>query len=154
MLGTEVAAGVGCFFLPAGRIVEGAAGAPEVVCHILWCCFCPPLRYRGRHVGGWEVWVREVEAAVVEVEGEEDLAGWHVQAASTVAHGPAVGEQGLAPQSLGNGLCVVRRVRRVMSTQAVPEFINEGLKEAGCPVERGAAGIVHCVQWAGLSSRQ
>ena len=81
----EFAEGVGCSFLPAESVVEPAAGAPEVVRHLLRCRLRPRLRCRGCYVGGWEAWVREVEAAVVEVEGEEDVAGCNVQVGPAVA---------------------------------------------------------------------
>ena len=73
---------VGCSFLPAESGVEPAAGAPEVVCR---CRLRPRFRRRGCCAGGRELWVREVEATVVEVKGEEDVAGGHVQAAPAVA---------------------------------------------------------------------
>ena len=74
----EFAEGVGCSSLPAGGGVEPAAGAPEVVRHLLWRRLRPRLRCQGCDAGGWEVWVREVEVAAVEVQGEEDVAGRHV----------------------------------------------------------------------------
>ena len=79
---------VGCFSLPAGGVVEPAAGAPEVVRHLLRRRLRPRLRCRGCNAGCWEV---RVKVAVVEVEAEEDVAGGHVQAAPAVAYGWAVG---------------------------------------------------------------
>ena len=81
----EFPEGVGCSFVPAENVVEPAAGAPEVVCHLLWCRLRPGFRCRGCCAGGWEVWIREVEVTVVEVEGEDDVAGCHVQPAPAVA---------------------------------------------------------------------
>ena len=77
----QLAEGVGRSSLPAGGVVEPAACAPEVVCHLLRRQFRPRLRCRGCDAGVWEVRVREVEVAVVEVEDEEDVAGRHVEAA-------------------------------------------------------------------------
>ena len=76
---------VGCSFLPTESGVEPAAGAPEVVCDLLWCRLRQRFRRWGCCARGWELWVREVEATVVEVKGEEDVAGRHVQAAPAVA---------------------------------------------------------------------
>ena len=70
----EFAEEVGCSFLPAESVVEPAADAPQVVCQLLRCRLRPRLRCRGCYVGGCEAWVPEVQAAVVEVEGEEDVA--------------------------------------------------------------------------------
>ena len=72
-------------FLSAKSVVEPAAGAPEVVCELLRCRPRPRLWCRGIYVAGWEVLVREVEAAVVELEGEEDVAGCRAQAAPGLA---------------------------------------------------------------------
>ena len=77
----EFAKGVGCFFLLAESVVEPAAGAPEVVHHLLQCRLRPRLRWRICYVRGSEAWVREVEA----VEGEEDVVGCYVKAAPAVA---------------------------------------------------------------------
>ena len=65
--------------------VEPVAGAPEVVCHLLWSRLRPRFRCLGCWAGGRELWVREVEAMVVEVKGKKDVAGRHVQAATAVA---------------------------------------------------------------------
>ena len=72
-------------FLPTKSVVQPTAGAPEVVRDLLRCRPRPRLWCRGCYVAGWEVWVREVEAAVVELEGEEDVAGCHAQAAPGLA---------------------------------------------------------------------
>ena len=48
-----LAKGVGCSFLPDESVVEPAASAPELVCHLLWCRLRP--RPRGCYVGDWEV---------------------------------------------------------------------------------------------------
>ena len=81
----ECAEGLGCSSLPAKSAVEPAAGASEVVRHLLWCrprgCFW----YRGRCAGRWELRVCEVEVTAMEVKGEEDVTGCHVQAAPPVA---------------------------------------------------------------------
>ena len=76
---------VGCSFLPAGSGVEPAAGAPQVVCNLLWCHLCPRFRRRAAARGGWELLVREEETKVVEVKCEKDVAGRNVQAAPAVA---------------------------------------------------------------------
>ena len=76
---------VGCSFLPARSGVEAAAGVPEVVWYLLWYRLRPRLRRGGCCAGGWGLWGREVETRVVEVRGEKDVAGRHVQAAPTVA---------------------------------------------------------------------
>ena len=81
----EFAEGVGFSFLPAESVVEPATGAPEVVRHLLWCHLRPSLCCGGCYVGGWEVWVRDVNAAVFEIEGEEDVAGCNVPAPPAMA---------------------------------------------------------------------
>ena len=81
----ECAEWVGCSFLPAESAVEPAAGVREVVCQLLWCRLRPHLRCRGCCAGGRELWVREVEATVVDIEGGKDVVGRHVQAAPAVA---------------------------------------------------------------------
>ena len=74
----ECAEWVGRSLLPTRSGVQPAAGVPEVVCYHLWCRLCPRYRRRGCCAGGRELWVREVQATVVDVKGEKDVAGRHV----------------------------------------------------------------------------
>ena len=76
---------VGGSSLPAGGFAEPTAGAPEVVRHHLRHRLHPRPQCRGYDSGRWEVRVREVEVAAVDVEGVEDVAGRHVEAAPAVA---------------------------------------------------------------------
>ena len=94
---------VRCSFPSAEGGVEPAASDSEVGCYLLWCSVRPSLRCRGCRSGGRELWVWEVEVAVVEVEGEKNTAGRHVQAAHAVAQGRAVGGQACAAR--GRGYC-------------------------------------------------
>ena len=71
-------------FLPAEGGVEPAASDSEVGCYVLWCRVCLRFWRRGGCLGGRELWVWEVQVTVVEVYGEEDVAGRHVQAAPAV----------------------------------------------------------------------
>ena len=56
-----------CTFPPAKSGVEPAASDSEVGCYLLWCCVCPRFWRRGCCLGGRELWVWEVQIAVVEV---------------------------------------------------------------------------------------
>ena len=76
---------VRCSFLSTEGGVEPAASDSEIVCYLLWCRLRPRFRLRSCCSGGRELWVWEVEVTVVEVEGEKDVAGRHVQAAPAVA---------------------------------------------------------------------
>ena len=68
---------------------------------------------------------------MVEVEGEKDVAGRHVQDAPAVAQGRAVGRQGCAARGHCYGPRVVRCVRHVVPSQVVPEGVGERPGEAG-----------------------
>ena len=70
--------------LPAGSGVEPAASVPEVFCHLLSRRLRSRFRCQGCGLRDWELRVREVEATVVDVKGEEDVAGRYVQAAAAV----------------------------------------------------------------------
>ena len=135
----ECAEWVRCSGLSAEGGVEPAASDSEVVCYLLWCRLCPRFRRRGCCSGGRELWIWEVEVTVVEVEGEKDVAGRHVQAAPVVAQGRAVGGQGCAARGHGYGPRVVRCVRHVVPSQVVPEGVGEWPEEAGV-AGRGGRG--------------
>ena len=91
----ECAQWVRCSFLSAEGGVEPAPSDSVVVCYLLRCRLRPRFRRRGCCSGGRELWVWELEVTVVEVEGEKDVAGRHVQAAPAVAQGGAVGGAGV-----------------------------------------------------------
>ena len=71
----ECTEGVGCSFLSGESGVVPAAGAPEIVRHLLLCHLRPRLRRWGCCAGGWELWVRELKVRVVEQKCEVDVAG-------------------------------------------------------------------------------
>ena len=81
----ECAEWVRCSLPLAEGVVEPAASDSEVGCYLLWCRVGPRFWRQGCCLGGRELWVWEVQVSVVEVQGEEDVAGRHVQAASAVA---------------------------------------------------------------------
>ena len=127
----ECAEWVQCSFPWGKGGVEPAASDSEVGCCLLWCRVRPRFRRRGCCLEGWELWVWEVEVTVVEVEGEKDVAGRPVQAASAVAQGWAVGGQGCAALGHGYGPRVVRCVRHVVPSQVVLKGVSEWPEEAG-----------------------
>ena len=127
----EYAEWVRCFLLSAEGGVEPAASDSEVGCYLLWCRVRPRFRRRVCCSGGWELWVWEVEVTVVEVEGKNDEAGRHVEAAPAVSQGRAVGGQGCVTRGHGYGPRVVRCVRHVVPSQVVPEGVSEWPEEAG-----------------------
>ena len=135
----ECAEWLRCSFPSAEGGVEPAASDSEVVCYLLWCHLRPRFRRQGCCSGGRELLVWEVEVTVVEVEGEKDVAGRHVQAAPAVAHGRAVGGQGCAARGHGYGPRVVRCVRHVVFAQVVPEGFGEWPEEAS--VAGGGGGV-------------
>ena len=104
----EFAESVRCSFPSAEGGVELAESDSEGVCYLLWCRVPPRFRRGGCCSGGRELWIWEVEVTVMEVEGEKDVAGHHVQAAPAVARGRAVGGQGCAARGHGYGPRVVR----------------------------------------------
>ena len=81
----ECAELVRCSLRSAQGVVEPAASDSEVGCYLLWCRVGPRFWGQGCCLGGRELWVPEVQVSMVEVQGEEDVAGCHVQAASAVA---------------------------------------------------------------------
>ena len=64
---------------------------------------------------------------MLEVEGDKDMVGRHVQAALAVAQGWGVGGQGCAARGHGYGPCVVCHVRHVVPSWVVPEGVGEWL---------------------------
>ena len=116
----ECAEWVRCSFPSAEGGIEPAASDSEVGCYLLWCC-----------LGGRELWVWEMEVTAVEIRGEKDVAGRHVQAAPAVAQGRAVGGQGCAARGNGYVPHVVCRIRHVIPSQVVPEGVGEWPEEAG-----------------------
>ena len=136
----ECAEWVRCSFSSAEGGVKPVASDPEVGCYLLWCRVQPRFRRRGSCSGGRELCVWEVEVTVVEIEGEKDVAGRHVQAAPAVAQGGAVGGQGCVARGHGYGPRVVRCVRHIVPSQVVPEGVSEWPEEAA--VAGGGGGGV------------
>ena len=63
----ECAEWVRCSFPSAEGGVEPAASDLEAACYLVWCPVRPRLWRQGRCLGGWELWVWEVQVTVVEV---------------------------------------------------------------------------------------
>ena len=150
----ECAEWVRCSFLSAEGGVESAASDFQVVCYVLWCRHRPRFRGRGCCSGGRQRWVWEPEVTVVEVEGEKDVDGRNVQAASALARGRAVGGQGCAARGHGYGPRVVSCVCHVVPSQVVPEGVDEWPEEAGEANGGGAAGAAGRARWSELRSLQ
>ena len=85
---------------------------------------------------------------MVEVRGEKDVAGRHIQAAPAVAQGRAVRGQGCAARGHGYVPRVVRRMRHVIPSQVVPQGVSEWPEEVGvagggmCGWHRGPRAVV------------
>ena len=122
---------VSCSFLSAEGGVEPVASDSEVVCSLFWCRSRPRFLRWGCCSGGRQPWFWELEVMVVEVGGEKDVAGRHVQAAPPVAQGRAAGGQGCAARGHGYGRRLMRCVRQVVPSQVVPESVGEWPEEAG-----------------------
>ena len=82
----------------------------------------------------------------MEVKGNEDVAGCHVQAAPAVAKRWAVEGQGCVARGHGDGPCVVRWICRGMPSQVVPESVGEWPEEAWQAGRGGAAGVACCAR--------
>ena len=153
----EFTEGVGCSFLPPESVDEPAAGAQEVVRHLLLCRPRPRFRCRGCYAGSWEVLVRIV------VEGRRGRGGCgRLPRSSSPLCGVGAGCGGAGMcRPYGDAPCEVCRVPRELPSKVVPEGVDGRSEEAwvagwgGCGLGCGRCVVVRValLQWGQWTRR-